>query len=401
MSQDKYTEYYEILELLEKESNIKESPILYPFDKEEIYNTILERLAQPLPDGSDSPFQDKSPLSAEGILFAQIVFLQELIANEINLIPDAIFYNFYRSLGLLSDNASYSIVQLALTRKETIIGNSSFLVPIGTRFQSRINPEVFLITQEAVLFEQLEGRTKTVPARYSIQGAYQVRSNEFTLIPNNLPNLESISVESVLSVGQNNSNLTTLMIRARDFIRRPGDRIVTLRDYQDKCKELGASKVAIFPKLQIRGMDSFYDNLTTVVVYPTGLNQVIKNELETLIPLGSRIEVIPCRLILLEGIIELIVNRNFDQTTAFNVAATALVENINPPNGNWGDTLLETRIRDIIRQNGFINQNLVIYDVGKIDLREYNTGIKYSELEITPWTLFEIQSSIQFEYNYR
>lgn len=400
----KYDEFYSILEILAKDPKVKDTAVLYPYDRTQVYNAVMERLAQPLPDGSPSPFKDQNPLSAEGHLMAQVVYLQELLANEINLIPDNIFYTFFRMLGLFNESASYPLITLELRRKDPL-PIASFTVPIGTIFRSQIDTG-YVAIRDSLLFKDTEGVLKTATARYSEIGALQrsLREREFSSIPPNLPYLEEVRVLSVSQQGKQSESLSELMYRARTYIRRPGDRVVTARDYIDKVIELGATKATILPRLRLNSdlSESYYDDVITVIVYPSTLVDAIQLELESLVPLGTRLDARSPKIYLMEGNITLSIASNSTQELAFNLAATAIQNEINPPNGEWGEQRLDTKIISAIRKNALnpTTRETVIFDVSEIVLTEVGTGIKYEDLSINPWCLFEIQSSITFQYRF-
>lgn len=382
--------------------NIRPTPVLYPFERNTVYSNILKRLAQDLPNGNPSPFLDENPLSAEGILMANIVYLQELLANEINLIPDNIFYTFYRTLGLLPYNAEYPILEIELSASDPLPINN-FSVPMGTVFRSRLNPNSFIVTRDMVDFYQTDVSTKVVTARFSdFVVLDNLRENEFSVIPEQYPYLSSVRVLSLISQGKSEETLSELMLRARETIRKPGNRAVTARDYQDLALDNGATKVSIFPRLRldIPNNNSFYDDLISLVVYPPTAVNTVGSVLSASAPYGTRLSVQSAPIILLEGSITLTVSARYSTNTAFALAADAIVNNINPPYGKWGTTNLVFDIIDAIKRNGLDpnTRNTVIFDVSEVILTQVDTGIPYGDLPIQPWHLFEIQDSIVFNY---
>lgn len=333
---------------------------------------------------------------------ANIVYLQELMANEINLIPDNIFYTFYRTLGLLPYNAEYPIFEIELSVSDPLPINS-FSVPLGTVLRSRLNPDSYIITRDIVDFYQGGASTKTVTARFSnYELIDNVRENEFSVIPNEYPYLSSVKVLSLLSQGRPNETLSELMFRARERIRKPGNRAITARDYQDLALESGATKVALFPRLRldIANNTSFYDDLISVVVFPSTAVSTVNTALASSIPYGTRLAVDSASVILLEGSITLVVSSRYPTATAFALAADAIVNNINPPFGKWGTTTLVYEIIDAIKRNGLDpnTRNTIVFDVVDVNLTEVGSAIAYEDLDIQPWHLFEIQNSIVFNY---
>lgn len=376
--------------------------MLYPFERNVVYSNILKRLAQNLPNGNPSPFLDENPLSAEGILMANIVYLQELMANEINLIPDNIFYTFYRTLGLLPFNAEYPILEIELAVSDPL-PVSSFAVPSGTVFRSRLNPNSFIVTRDVVDFYQGDVSSKVITARYSDYTVLDnIKENEFSVIPNQFTYLNTVKVTSLLSQGRAEESLSDLMFRARERIRKPGNRAVTARDYQDLALESGATKVALFPRLRLdlENNDSFYDDLISLVVYPPTAVNTVNSALSASVPYGTRLSVNAAPVILLEGSITLVVSSRYPLNTAFALAADAIVSSVNPPNGKWGTTTLIYEIIEAIKRNGLDpnTRNTIIFDVVDVRLTQVDTAIAYEDLDIQPWHLFEIQNSIVFNY---
>lgn len=402
---NKYAEFYEIKELLDKDPNVRASAVLYPFDKDTIYQLILDRLAQPLPNGSASPFADRNPLSAEGQLLAHVVYLQELIANEINLIPDNIFYTLYRMLGLVKESAAYPLLTIELQRQDPLPVDS-FSVPVGTTFASQTDNN-YIITKDSILFRNTDNDPlRIITARYNVSGTLQksLRENEFNSIPSNLPYLQSVRLLAIEEQGSGGESLSELMYRGSIELRRPGDRIVTVRDYQDKAINSGASQVAILPRQRIFPdySDSYYDDVITIVTYPASSITNVDTAIGEIVPAGTRYEVIAAEVILLEGTITLSINASASQELAFNLAATAIANEINPPNGSWGEERLDTKIISAIRRNALDpeTRETIIFDVAELNLIQVDTGINYNDIEIKPWQLFEIQSSIVFQYNF-
>jgi len=388
--------------LLEQDPNIRPTPVLYPFERNVVYSNILKRLAQNLPNGNPSPFLDENPLSAEGILMANIVYLQELMANEINLIPDNIFYTFYRTLGLLPFNAEYPILEIELTVSDPL-PVPVLSIPSGTLFRSRINPNSFIVTRDIADFYQGDVATKIITARYSNYTLLDnITENEFSVIPQNLTYLNTVKVTSLLSQGKAEESLSDLMFRARERIRKPGNRAVTARDYRDLALESGATKVALFPRLRLDVVnnDSFYDDLISLAVYPSSAVSTVNSALSASVPYGTRLSIVSAPVILLEGSITLVVSSQYPLNTAYALAAEAIVSSINPPNGKWGTKTLVYEIIDAIKRNGLDpnTRKTIVFDVVDIRLTQVGTAIAYEVLDIQPWHLFEIQNSIVFNY---
>jgi hypothetical protein len=70
----------------------------------------------------------------------------------------------------------------------------------------------------------------------------------------------------------------------------------------------------------------------------------------------------------------------------------SITENINPPNGVWGDKNIDTSIIQALQSvNGFF----AVPSVSLIDIR---SGLDASKTTINPWSLFEVRDTIQLEF---
>ncbi|HEY9830611.1 MAG TPA: hypothetical protein V6D26_08530 [Stenomitos sp.] len=83
-----YKQHYELMEALEREPRLLPAPWLCNFDDGAVFAAMLDRLAQPFADGSESPFSGRNPLSGYGQLMGAEIHLLRLYGHQMNLTPD-------------------------------------------------------------------------------------------------------------------------------------------------------------------------------------------------------------------------------------------------------------------------------------------------------------------------
>lgn len=400
-----YNHYYELAALLEQDESIVAPRPILSFDLNTLVWESLARLAQPLADGTPSPFTSQAPDSAEGFLIAELLYHVELLRHEMNLIPDQTLETFYRLQGVYQAIAEYPVLELQFARtNEAIRNNISAVVPIGTQIESQYNKGFYVITIDELEIKDSD-RTGTVNARFYQEGPLPktARKGEFSILPRPLRvYLESVVDTGVIvQTGRNIESPAELQARARAKIQNPGDRLVTARDYINLAlSEGGATKAiplqGIYLSMGADGAitDRIYrDNTLSLVVYPPSPSLV--SNIQALVTARSYWEecfVRPARIIPLDGTIDCRISSHLLPEEAKNLVATAIQDKINPPNGSWGDKNFISNLSTAIENVSGV------YAVPNVNLKHAVTGVAFSALEIQPWDLLEIQASTTFNW---
>ena len=157
----------------------------------------------------------------------------------------------------------------------------------------------------------------------------------------------------------------------------------------------GATFAGVFPELRWAsdGADYTYlDGWLTLAVYPASTIPTIADLLQERVLAGQRWEVVPGRVVPVNGTIAVRIDPGLLDGQALNIAATAIANEANPPYGKWGDrSFAQTVAIALEKAEG-------IYAVPEISLKHALTNIPLSELKIMPWDLFEIQSDVVFQW---
>ena len=384
-----YNFYYELSKLYQREPDLLPAPSLYDFDPEKIYAAVLDRLAQPLPDGTESPFSSKTPGSASSILVSNLVFIQSAIAHEFDLVPDVMFLNWLQSVGTYMRQAEYPLLTLRFERTlEAIANNIPALVPAGTEVKSLFNPSLSAYTLDDL--EITTGASGVVSARLNQLGNLgDVRVGEFSLLPRLLSFVESASNEAVVSTGRPAESMTEAVLRMRDWFRT-GERAATDRDFAYWTNQLGATKVNVV-RGKAPGLNGIARDLRTVVVYPPALSGTVEADLKTRKFADERLAVVPAEIVPLSGTLVVRATPNLTVTDARSLVQAKIVETINPPGGIWGDQEFGKTIARAMEQiTG-------IYATASVDLFHSETGDALGTLIMEPWQLFQVQDDITIE----
>ena len=382
-----YNFYYEVGKLYQREPSLIPAPALYDFDAEKIYAAVLDRLAQPLPDGSESPFSSKTPGSASSILVSNLVFIQSAIAHEFDLVPDVMFLNWLRSAGTYIRQAEFPVIKMRFSRTlEAVANNIPVLIPAGTEVQSIFNPGMIAYTVEDL--EITSGESAFVPARLNQLGTLnQVREGEFVSVPRLLSFVDSARNEGIVSDGRNPESLTEAVLRMRDWFLT-GERAATDRDFGYWAMQAGATKVNV-----IRGKTPGYEgvarDLRTIAVYPATLEQIVRADLLDRKLADERLQVVGAQIIPVTGEISIKATSDLSAVKALALAQTAIADQINPPGGVWGDEEFGKTI------GGVMEKIVGIYATASVDLQHDETGENLADLKIEPWQLIEVQNSIR------
>lgn len=420
-----YEQHYLLQAALDRNPRIIESPELYNFSEQETYAGVLDRLAQPLPSGQESPFSSQAPGSAHAVFVSVLAHYFGLMAHELNLLLDKDWINFFRLQGIEIAPPEYPIISLIFTR-DPIAAEEQIPVevPVETQVRSRYNPDLVAITTQTLSFSGSDS-TLRVPARLSRVGAFvNLRPAEFIDLPRSLSFITSVTNDgSVLNPGRDRETLVEAMLRAREGIRTGSlgrfaengffdpeaetffGRCVTPRDFGYYALRLGAQKVNVLSGVQYQVPGQFND-LTTAIVYPATAADTIRPALEAMSLAERRLDVRGAEIIPIDGTVTVrvvprltdfevrqlaatAISPDFDATKPLSGVNTAI--GLNPPAGIWGDLRFDRTLATLLENiDG-------IYAVPNLQLKHAETGVPISELDVQPWHLFEIQSSVAFD----
>ena len=313
--------------MLELEPKLIPCPPLYDFNAAKIYAALMDRLAQPLPDGRESPFSSANPTSAHGILMSVILYCQELISHEFNLTPDRTWVQLFRMLGMELLPAEYPIILLTFYKSQDAIYNGiTAQIPIGTEIRSPMSG-LSAFTSE---YAEIVGEQKSVDviARLNRLGKIpsDIRIGEFMELPRFLSFIERVSNEgTIIWEGRDAETIPEAMLRCRQLGQR-GERCDTPRSYFEIAIIAGAKKVNILPGIQVN-TDGKYGDLVTVVIYPPEMAIIVATELEDRIPLGTLADVRGAEVIPVTGEVSIRIASYVEDP--FNLAAAAIANEIN------------------------------------------------------------------------
>lgn len=391
-----YVEHYALQEAINQDPKIIPAPELYHFDDSQIYASQMDRLAQPLPSGEESPFSSVTPGSGHAMLLAVLSHMQGILGHELNLTPDRTWVQVFRMLGIEIGPPEYPVINIIFYRSpEAIRSQIPVSIPFGTQVISSLDNGLAAFTIYDV---EITGDAETieVPARLNRIGAIpNIRPREFSIIPKLLSFISKAENDGkIISEGRNNETLSEAMLRAREQLKT-GQRCVTARDYyfwaKDLLRQLGVtnSKVNVVPRVAY-GAPGVYNDLVTIVVYPAAAAAAIAQKLTNDFSMGDeRIAVIGAEIIAIEGVIEVRALPNLEAGTVRDLCAVAIASKVNPPFGVWGDQQFPISIAKALEQiEG-------VYAAPKIELVEVNSGVPLAQLDIRPWHLLEIQQSIR------
>lgn len=393
-----YDLHYQILDALSDEINTIAPTELYNVDPEKLLVDCLNRLAQPLPNGTASPFSGRNVASGEGIISSVLLVMLQYFAHELNLFPDALLLNHLRIFGLTRKIAEAPLIQLEFRRTDTeLVDGEAIVIPAGTKIKSKFYSNRYATVIEDASHD-LGEFTITAIARIDNPGqlTVPVKEREFSILPISLTlnNIEDVTNTEIISQGIDQESIADLVARTRTLFSRPGNRVITARDYQEVAKsEGGATSAIALPRLGINNDRTYYmADLVTVAVYPEDAVTLTRLALIDKIPAGTRLEVVPARVVPIEGTINIGIDPSLSEIEAYNLVATAIQDNINPPYATFGD------------QNFISNLSLAIEKISGIysfkpeSLYHSETGIALSELEILPMDLLEIQQATSFNW---
>lgn len=391
-----YQDFYDLAEFLDKDPELIPSPSIVNFDWQQFYATMMDIVAQPLPDGSASPFTSRLPGSVHDILIQACLYVAQLQAHQIDLIPDKTLTVLYRLLGFARMAAEYPIISIRFTRSpQSKIAGFDAVIPIGTKVYSRLNSAIYAVTQ-------VEGRITSnmnsiiIPARLNRLGyiSRNTQIGEFNSLGRPISQIESIENISVVSEGKKEETIPEMVLRIRQAIQ-VGNRCVTVQDYEYFAKnQVGAQKVNVIPGFLRSSVGAdFGSSIVTVVIYPENLVESAKLFFANTKMADVTVDVIPAEIIPIDGdvtvrVIASLVNQ---PDRVFNLAAEAILQEINPPYGKWGDKTLDSNLATALELvEGF-------YAVPSLSLKHAETNTPINDLTIRPYHLFQIQNSLNIK----
>ncbi len=389
-----YSGFYEMINRLSQDGLLTPAPDLYDLNNEAVFSAIMNRLAQPLPDGTDSPFSSRNPLSGHGQLVGALVYLQSIIGHEINLIPDRTWLILFQLLGIEVAYPEFPVVELTFyATSNAVISRTPVNIPVATQVQSRRHSNLAALTlQNAVI--QGGDSSVTVNARINQAGTLLAEFDpiEMSVLPPLLSNIEAVRGTSIIYPGSKGESLYEVMLRARKQFQ-DGQSCITPRSFYNAALKAGATKVNVIPGLQLDNLGGYYSDAVTVVVYPTTMSDLVFQDLSTKVLMGDRLSVKPANIISIAGYLSIRVAAGISNAAAFNLVASAIQSNVNPPHGIWGDLDFENTLLTAIK-----NYSPSIFGVESIELIQENTGITLAKLTIHPWDLLQISSNISFNW---
>jgi hypothetical protein len=397
MAEDtRFTGHFELLDALEADPDLIPAPDLYPIDEDQLYAASMNRLAQPLPTGQSSPFSSQAPGSAHAVLVENIVWLQALFGHQLNTMTDLQWIRHFQLLNVRLAPARFARINITFT------GPPQTTIPMGTQVRSNLDRSVSVFTTEPVTLVQTnetangQGRAVVSARAATLSGLPALRVGELSELPRPLSGVAAYNSDVVVTGGNPPETLPTAMLRARDELST-GLRAVTARDYYRWAMSAGAEQVAVLRGIQ-RGARGYFGDLITLAIYPDTAVDSVRNifgsgeEAGFAGPLaGNRTDFIPAEIVPIDGNITVRARSGISQARAFDLIAIEISQTLNPPHGTWGDQDFQRSVAEACeRVDGIIA-------VPYISLKRSDDDTPLSEVEINPWTLFEIQQSINIE----
>ena len=403
-----YEPYYDIDRMLSANSDLIPSPPLYNLNDEEIYAAQLDRLAQPLPDGRESPFSSRAPGTAHSVLVSALAHQLSLYGHELNLIPEKALVDFMRMQGVEPFPAEYPVLLVRFTRSaDSRALNYEVQIDGGLEIRHTLDPRYSLYTIYSDKIPVTEDYVD-IPARMNVIGTLpDVQYGYFSVPTRPISFLESAQDIGIVSEGREAETLSQAVLRAREGIRSGSlarftekgladfeadsflGRCVNARDFEYYAYRLGATSVNIIPGVQY-GAEGTFGDLVSIAVYPSGIALIAQAPLEQIAVIGTRVSVIGAEIIPIVGKIHVRAIPDLTDAQVRDIAANAIVSQINPPYGVWGDGNFKASLATALEKT------YGIYAVPRVELFHKDTGEPIEQLKVRPWNLFEIQEEIVF-----
>jgi hypothetical protein len=298
----------------------------------------------------------------------------------------------FRLLGVELGLSEKPVISLTFKRSQQSMSRGlPARIPLGTKVVSNIRPNLVATTLQDLAIAG-DDRIGSVAARLNQPSGIlpSIRINEFSRFSQGLTFVEEAYNDgTVLFEGREAETVPDAMLRARQEFAT-GLRCVTARDFKRTAISAGAKKVNVISGGTKIGKIS---DLVTLAVYPITSTQLIRQLIRDRSLVTTRVDVIPAEIIPLTGVVKIRMVPYLTDQEAFEIAARAIQDKINPPNGKWGDLTFKASLATAIE-----NQPQSFYSVPSIELRHAFTNEPIEQLSIKPWHLFEIQSSVKLEW---
>lgn len=396
-----FEQHFQLSDYLDQDASLIQARRLYGLDEAALYSAIMDRLAQPLPNGEESPFSSKAPTTGHAILTGAMAYHQSVLAEEFNHLPDRVWVQILRMFGTEVSPSEFPIVNLVFRRApEAIAAGIPAVIPLNLEVRSQYDPELSCYTTVAA---SLEGTASpqdadqegvhfvNVPCRLNRIGSLpNVRLREFSVLPRSLAFISQAYNDGIIiSPGRDPETLVEAVLRARENFRT-GLRCVTARDYAFASELVGAQKTNVIVGVN-PGVEGYFGSLTSVAVYPPEITSVVEGILQERVLANRQIRAIAAEVIPIDGVVKPRVVPNLSNLEVFNLVATAIATEVNPPFGKWGDrNFAQTVAIACERQEG-------IFGVPEITLRHAVTGESLDSLRVPAWGLLEIQNTLLVE----
>jgi hypothetical protein len=393
-----YDQHFDLSVFLDAEPDLIQAPALYNIDVAQQYAALMDRLAQPLPTGQESPFSSRDPTTGHALLASAIAFHQDVLAQELNHVPDRLWILILRMLGTTLSTAEYPVINVVFRRTpDAIAANIPMTIPLNVEIRSQFNPNLscYSITSKTAQGVASIGQPEqegihfvTVPCRLNqVNSLASVRIREFTVLPRSLPFVETAFNDGVVvNPGRPPETLIQAVMRTRENFKT-GLRCVAAQDYHYAAKLAGAEAVNVMVGVN-PGVNGYFGSLVSVAVYPPAVTSAVDAILDERVLRNRQIRVLPAEVIPVDGVLRPRVRPDLSNADVFNLVATAISTTVNPPHGKWGDQNFDQTVAIACeKQNG-------IFGVPEISLKHATTDQAIAELDIKPWHLLEVQSTL-------
>lgn len=396
-----FEQHFQLSDYLDQNASLIQARRLYNVDEAALYSAIMDRLAQPLPNGEESPFSSKAPTTGHAILTGAMAYHQSVLAEEFNHLPDRVWVQILRMFGTEVSRSEFPIINLVFRRApEAIASGIPAIIPLNLEVRSQYDPELSCYTTVATSLEGTAGPQDAdqegvhfvnVPCRLNRIGSLpNVRLREFSMLPRSLAFVsEAFNDGIIISPGRDPETLVESVLRARENFRT-GLRCVTARDYAFAAEMVGAQKTNVMVGVN-PGVEGYFGSLTSVAVYPPEVSSVVEGIFQERVLANRQIRAIAAEVIPVDGTVRPRVVPNLSNLEVFNLVATAIATEVNPPFGKWGDRNFDRTVAIACEQQDGI------FGVPEIELKHAVTGEPLSAMNVQPWQLLEIQSSLLIE----
>jgi hypothetical protein len=408
-----YDKHYEARNFQKSNPRLISSPDLWSVDNGQLLAAYLVRLAQPLPNGLDSPFSSKAPGTAHEVIGSNLIHLLDAFGYESNKLSDQEIIQFFRFIGAETMPAENAVLLMRFGRSDRAIQDRIPVeIPVGTEVRSRYNPNLAVYTLYSATIGDVRDPDAPhieIPARLNQLGPLPaIRDDEFTETQIALSFLARATNIDVVSTGRFAETLSETVLRTRDGIRtgtlgrfyQDGvvdferedflGRCVNRSDYAWYAKEMGATKTNVLPGVAY-GSDGYWGNLVSIAVYPPDIKPLIEVPYSSITLVDTEFGIIAAEIVPVTGTIWIKVTPSLTDFQVRDLAAIAIMNKINPPNGLWGDKDLPSNLADALERE------VGIYAVPQMDLMVEGTDEPVSTFAIKPWHLWEVQASIEFK----